>query len=78
SSLKGWDATGIQVLDVSFQTFQRNDMFLAEMKHFLACLEGAERPRVSAGEGARSLAMALAAQQSQITGKIERVAQLDT
>jgi len=33
--------------------FQRNDMFLAEMRHFLACCAGAESPRCTLADGAR-------------------------
>ena len=41
--------------------FERNDMYLAEMKHFLDCLEGRAQPVVDVGEGAEVLRIALAA-----------------
>ena len=47
-----------------FDNFDRNQIFLAEMKHFIACLERREISRVSASEGAKSLRVALAAQES--------------
>jgi predicted dehydrogenase len=72
--LTGWDASGRRALDESFQSFRRNDMFLAELRHFLACLDGKETPSVPAEEGARSLAMALAARRSLVSGRVERVA----
>jgi len=46
------------------QAFKRNDMFLDQMKHFLACTDGLEAPEVSIGEGMKSLRLALAARQS--------------
>ena len=46
----------------------RNDLFLAELRHFLACLDGRETPIVSAREGARSLEIALAAKRSMASG----------
>jgi len=50
--------------------FKRNDMYRAEMQHFLACLEGHEKPAVDVEEGARILRLALAARESAETGKI--------
>ena len=47
-----------------FNEFQRNDMFLAEIKHFVACLEGREKPIVDINEGFKSLRIALAAKRS--------------
>jgi predicted dehydrogenase len=40
------------------------------MRHFLACMEGRETPRVSVRDGARSLAIALAAKESIDTGRV--------
>jgi predicted dehydrogenase len=50
--------------------FKRNDMYRAEMQHFLACLEGHEKLAVDVEEGARVLRLALAAYESAQTGKI--------
>jgi len=49
--------------------FERNDMFVAEMEHLLACLEGREKPVVDVEEGARVLRLALAAREAAETGK---------
>ena len=49
---------------------ERNDMFVAEMQHFLACLEGQETPVVDVEEGAKVLQLALAARESAETGKV--------
>jgi len=46
-----------------FSGFVRNDMFLAQARHFLACLDGAP-PTVSLHDGVQSLRLALAALRS--------------
>ncbi len=43
------------------EQFDRNDMFLAEMKHFLAVVRGEEQPRCTLRDGRRALEVALAA-----------------
>lgn len=50
--------------EYSYAGFARNDRFLAEMEHFLACLRGEAKPQVDLDEGCRSLKIALAAKQS--------------
>ncbi len=52
----------------SFAGHDRNDLFLDELRHFLACVDGPERPVVSLRAGADSLRIALAAKQSLQTG----------
>lgn len=47
-----------------FQNYQRNELFVDELKHFVACLRGKERPIVSVLDGAQSLYIALAARRS--------------
>jgi predicted dehydrogenase len=47
-----------------FDTFERGQLFRAELCHFLACVRGEERPVVDLREGARSLRIALAAADS--------------
>lgn len=44
--------------------FKRNNMFLAQMRHFLACIAGQERPQVNLWDGMQSLRLALAAKES--------------
>jgi predicted dehydrogenase len=53
-----------------FQGLQRNQLFLDEMKHFLACVRGEESPIVPIHDGVQSLRMALAAKESIATGKV--------
>ncbi len=50
--------------------FPRNQPFLDEMRHFLACIDGRERPVVSLRDGACSLRMALAARDSIATARV--------
>lgn len=52
--------------------WQLNDMYVAQMRHFLRCLDGAEQPLVSLEDGARALAVAIAAKQSALSGSAER------
>lgn len=50
--------------------FDRNDMFLAEMRHFLAVARGEQSPICPLDEGVRALKLALAVHESQIAGKV--------
>ena len=54
----------------TFDGFQRNQIFLDELRHLLACLRGETTPVVSVREGADSLRIALAARQSLESGKV--------
>jgi predicted dehydrogenase len=58
------DASGRTAETATFETFDRNDMFLDEMSHFLACVRGVASPVVSVADGAASLRIALAARRS--------------
>jgi predicted dehydrogenase len=52
-----------------FERFDRNDMFVDEMRHFLGCVRGEERPVVDLREAIRSLRVAMAAHESLRTGE---------
>lgn len=52
----------------TFDGFDRNDTYLDEMRHFLACVDGQDRPSPSLDDGVHSLRMALAARESIETG----------
>lgn len=54
----------------SRQVRQRNEIYLEEMRHFLACLEGREKPVVDVEEGARILRLALTARASAENGTV--------
>ena len=55
-------------------TFERNRLFLDEMRHFLGCLAGDETPRVTIADGLDSLTVALAAKESMMTGRVIDIA----
>jgi len=73
ATLKAFDATGKCVRDENFSTFVRNEMFLSEARHFLECLRGEQESLIPAAEGARSLAVALAAKTSLKSGQAQYV-----
>jgi predicted dehydrogenase len=50
-----------------------NDMYRDEVAHFLACVEGRERPRVTGADGRRVLEIALAAKRSARDGSLVRL-----
>jgi predicted dehydrogenase len=54
----------------TFEDLQRNQLFLDELRHFLDCLAGQQRPMVSVRDGAQSLRIALAARQSIDAGTV--------
>ena len=56
-----------------YGSFQRNDRFVAEMRHLLACLRGQELPKVGITWGSRILQLALMAKESALTGRACRV-----
>lgn len=57
-----------------FDRFERNQMFVDELKHFLACLRGETKPLVDLREAQRSLLIAQSAKTSLEEGKVIQVA----
>jgi predicted dehydrogenase len=57
--------------------FTRNTMFLEEMRHFLACLDGREVPSCTLADGVAALQIALAAKRSARERRVVDVAELD-
>jgi len=53
--------------------WEPNDMYVAEMQHFLTCLPGNEAPDCDAWEAARVLELALAAKTSAVEGRVVRI-----
>ncbi len=51
-------------------SFERNDLFLAEMRHFQAVVRGEEEPLCSLDDGLQALRLALAARQSALECKL--------
>ena len=69
-SVRVYDSRGDLAEANLYEGFQRNDLFLDEMRHFVQCLEGKQTPLVSVRDGAQSLRMALAAKESLLTGRV--------
>ncbi|MGA2489024.1 MAG: Gfo/Idh/MocA family oxidoreductase [Anaerolineales bacterium] len=65
-----FDGRGNHVEASSYEGFQRNQLFLDELKYFLDSMDGNQTPLVSLREAAQSLRMALAAKESLATGKV--------
>jgi predicted dehydrogenase len=72
-SVDVFDGNGKQVEATSYAGFQRNQMFLDELKYFLASLQGTQSPLVSVREAEHSLRMALAAKESLVTGNVVNI-----
>jgi len=58
--------------------WQPNDMYLDEMRHFLACIEGTEQATQDVFEGSRVLELALMAKESAASQTMIRTAALGT
>jgi predicted dehydrogenase len=56
--------------------YQRNDMFCAQMKHFLDCIFNRCSPVVSLSDGVQSLRLALAAKESLKLGEVIQLSKL--
>ena len=65
-----FDNQGKQVEVNSYAGFDRNQLFIDELKDFLGYLQGRETSLVDLREAAQSLRMALAAKESLATGKV--------
>ena len=57
----------------SYEGFARNEMFVIELRHFLECVRGNERPLVDLREAEASLRVALAAERSLRTRRAEEL-----
>jgi predicted dehydrogenase len=64
-SLRRWSADGELCETHDYTDFPRNQLFEAELSHFLDCVERGDAPNVSLSSGAESLAVALAILESQ-------------
>ncbi|HJN62023.1 MAG TPA: hypothetical protein QGH92_00240, partial [Candidatus Parcubacteria bacterium] len=47
-----------------FKNFNRNDMYIDEMKYFITCIKNKEEPLINLGQGIEVLKMALAVKES--------------
>lgn len=69
-SVQHFDASGGLASVNEFPDFQRNQLFLRELEHFVACLKAQAEPVVSIQDGAQSLRIALAAKASMQSGSV--------
>jgi predicted dehydrogenase len=69
-TIRRYDGEGKLAEETHTENFQRNQLFLDELSHFLACVRGEDKPLVSLEDGFQSLRMALAARESLETGKV--------
>jgi predicted dehydrogenase len=67
-SLRRWSVDGELCETQDYAEFPRNQLFEAELSHFLGCVERGDTPNVSLSSGAESLAVALAILESQQSG----------
>lgn len=63
-SIAHYSVTGENLASWTFPDFERNELFLAELKHFIECVEQEKETLIPISEGAQSLKMALAATES--------------
>jgi predicted dehydrogenase len=68
--VRHWDHEGQLTNTYSYEGHQRNDLFVDELRHFLACIRREEAPAVTLRDGAQSVRMALAARESMETGRV--------
>lgn len=73
--LTRYDGEGAVADSQRWATWNRNDAFVAELRHFLDCVQTRRKPVVDLADGIASLRMALAAKESMATG---RVVELDS
>jgi predicted dehydrogenase len=62
AATKKWQETDIQ--------FEPNEMYIAEMKHFIRCVKGEEKPAVDGATGQRVLEIALATKKSAAASRV--------
>ncbi len=56
-----------------FDDFERNQMFVSELQHYLDCLKGKASPAVSLRDGRKSLQIGLASARSMEEGAVVSV-----
>lgn len=69
-SIRQWDGDAKLVLDKSVAGFERNQLFLDLMTHFLACVDERKPTMVTVRDGMQSMRMALAARESLETRRV--------
>jgi predicted dehydrogenase len=72
-TVSSWEDGREPVID-RLETFDRNELYLSEMRHFLGCVGERRRPLVDLREGKKSLEIALAVKRSIASGTVVDVA----
>ena len=67
---EGWQTIPLQTGADTKNEFERNDLFLNEMRHFLQVASGEAQPLITLEDGIQALRLALAAHQSAQLGKL--------
>jgi predicted dehydrogenase len=73
NTLKVFSDDGELSEDYSFENFDRNQLFLDEISHFLSCIKNKQKSLITISDGKQSLRMALMIKESIQTGKIIQV-----
>jgi predicted dehydrogenase len=68
-SVTRYDQEGKLAETAQLKDFDRNQLFLDEMRHFLECVKTRRKPLVDLNDGIWSLRMALAARESMASGR---------
>lgn len=76
TTLTRFDQQGNMAERIALPEFQRNDLFLDQMRHMLSCLKGVEKPIVTLRDGAESLRMALASLRSLAEKRVIQVQEI--
>jgi predicted dehydrogenase len=69
-SVTRYDQEGNVAQSARFETFERNELFVDELRHFLECVRTRGKPVVDLNDGMWSLKMALAAKESIANGRV--------
>jgi predicted dehydrogenase len=72
-SVDVFDGKGNHIESTSYEGFQRNQLFLDELRYFLDGMQGKVTRLVNLRDGAQSLRMALAAKESLATAKVVEI-----
>jgi predicted dehydrogenase len=70
TTLARYDAGGTPADDRRWEGFDRNQLFLDELRHFIECVEERRKPVADLNDGLWSLRMALAARDSMQSGQV--------
>jgi predicted dehydrogenase len=69
-SVTRYDGDGMAAASQNWPTWNRNDAYQDELRHFLDCVQTRRKPMVDLVDGIASLRMALAARESIATGRV--------